>query len=393
MGKMASRRAPGRRRGKNSATVVSLFTGAMGLDIGFERERFEVAVCVEKDKWAAATIRANRPEVPVIQKDITKVATAEILERAGLGAPPIVVTGGPPCEPFSTAGKRRGLQDIRAAGLDEFIRVIIEAKPDYFVFEEVPGFLRAAKRHISFYERVRKREQDLDPDERLGSAFEEVMGKFGDTGYVLSIDEGNPKASILNAADFGDPQKRLRFILVGCRVGPPVGLPAPTRVRWKNLRMGLRGLEDPNPEYLDFPQRWGRFLPLVPPGGCWRDLPEDLQREALGGAYDADGSGLKGGRTVFLRRLSWKRPAPTLVDRPTTKASCLCHPDEDRPLSIRVYARLQSFPDDWVFEGPLSARYRLVGQATPIKLARAVAKEVRSHRRRLLEVSQEQSAG
>src|SRR3990172_6375499 len=181
-------------------TVISLFTGAMGLDLGFERAGFQVRVALEKDPRAVKTIGANRPSIPVIDRDISEVATDEILEKAGLQVgETTVITGGPPCEPFSTAGRRRSMQDRRATAVLEFIRVIEEAKPHAFVFEQVPGFLRAAKRHISFYERGRKREEELAPEERLGSAFEDVMAGFKASGYALSFDSDCPGSCVLNA--------------------------------------------------------------------------------------------------------------------------------------------------------------------------------------------------
>lgn len=381
-----------RDREATGTSVVSLFTGAMGLDLGFEQEGFEVKVAVEQERPAVDTIKANRPSIPVIDRDICDVTTEAILERASLNVGEItVVTGAPPCEPFSTAGRRQGLQDGRAVGVYEFIRVVKEAKPRFFVFEQVPGFLRAAKRHISFYERVKRRPEELDPDERLGSAFEEMIAAFSETGYALSYDPDHPRGSILNAADFGVAQNRRRFILIGARDGSPIGLPSPShgdpaslevangsRLPWRTLKEELNGLYDPQPECLQFPSSWRHLLALVPAGGCWRALPPELHEEALGGAYDSDGQGLKGGRTGFLRRLAWDRPSPTLVDRPTTRAGCLCHPEELRPLSVKEYSKLQSFPDDWVFRGSLLARYRLAGQATPVLLARAIAKAVKA---------------
>lgn len=378
-----------------TGTVISLFTGGMGLDLGFEREGFETRVCVEKDPWAVKTIKAHDSRLPVIPHDIAQVTTDEILGQAHLGiGEATVLTGAPPCEPFSTAGRRNGHADHRAQALYEYLRVIKQAKPRYFVFEEVASFMTSAKRHISFYDRVVKSEDQLDPDERLGSFFQEVIQEFLRTGYTLSYDLSNPKASILNAADYGVPQKRKRFILIGAREGGRVPLPLPThgdpksiavcrgeRLPWKTLADALDGLHDPAPEYGKFSPVWARFLSDVPPGGCWRDLRPELQKKALGGAYDdqdnARTKGKKGGRTGFLRRLSWDKPAPTLVDSPTTKAACLCHPELGRPLSVREYAQLQGFLDSRVFCGPTSAKYRLIGQATPVPLAAAIAKVIK----------------
>ena len=379
-------------------TIVSLFTGAMGLDLGFEHHGFEVRAALDNDTAVEATIRANHRTMPVITSNLSDVATSTILELANLNVGEVtVVTGAPPCEPFSTAGARNGFRDHRANAIHEFIRVIKEARPQYFVFEEVPGFLRSAKRHISFYERAKLKDHQIDADVRLGSAFEEVMRDFQSLEYRLSFNSEDPKSSLLNSANYGSPQKRIRFVLIGALHGPPITLPKPThgapnsaevsmglKQPWATLRDALTRLDSDCDEWVTFPQKWGQYLYLVPPGGCWRDLPAELRPVVLGGAYD-DGTdpataGMKGGRTGFLRRLSWDRPSPTLVDRPTNKANCLCHPDENRPLSVKEYARIQGFDDSWKFSGSLSQRYRLIGQATPIHLATAVASRVLEHR-------------
>lgn len=363
--------------------VISLFSGAMGLDLGLEAAGFSTKVAVEMDRWAAETIKANKPEVAVFQREI-QLVTAEELKKAAKIRPGdvVVVAGAPPCEPFSIAGRRNGFVDHRASGVYEFIRVVRAIRPNFFVFEEVPGFVRAAHLHASFYERVRNPQLYTDPNWRLGGAFDEIIGEIEDTGYSLS-------SGILNAADYGSGQKRKRFILIGSRSGEPVPLPTPThakpgslevsegsRLPWRTLRDEIGELVEAEPECSRFPDSWGKYLRLVPQGGCWRDLPRRLHKKVLGGAYDDPNNaltrGLKGGRTGFMRRLSWDRPAPTLTDSPNTKASCLCHPEADRPLSVREYARLQGFPDAWIFCGGRAAKYRLIGQATPVPLAHAV---------------------
>ena len=374
-------------------TSISLFTGAMGLDLGFELEGFETRVVVESDSFAIKTIKANRPSTPVItQKNgkgkdrpasLENVSTEEILVEAGLGVEEAtVLIGAPPCEPYSTAGRRNGKADHRADGILQFIRVINQARPRFFVLEEVDSFLSAAIRHIPFYDRIVKAKDDLAPEERLGSFFDEVMTAFINTGYKLSFDPSNPKGSVLNAADFGVAQNRKRFILIGSREGPAVGLPPKETEERKTLGQVLDEVGDSSPEYKPFSKSWGKYLPKVPPGGCWRNLPKDIQREVLGGAFDDPDNprtrGKKGGRTGFMRRLSRNKPSPTLVDSPTTKAACLCHPDEDRPLSVREYAALQGFPPDWIFQGSTTTKYRLIGQATPVPLAQAIARAIKN---------------
>jgi DNA (cytosine-5)-methyltransferase 1 len=236
----------------------------------------------------------------------------------------------------------------------------------------------------------------VEPEEKPGSFFQEAMEEFRGVGYTLTFDQDNPKQAVLNAADYGAPQKRERFILIGVREGPPVKLPEPSHgpksiggKPYVTLRDVLSGLSGQQHRYLPFPSRWGKYLEKIPEGGCWKDLPPDDQREAMGGAFDdpdnARTKGKKGGRTGFFRRLAWDAPSPTLVDRPNTKACCLCHPSESRPLSIQEYARIQGFPDDWVFEGPNSGEskylgkvYELIGQATPVHLSQAIASAISS---------------
>ncbi len=379
-------------------TAISLFTGAMGLDLGFEQEGFEIKVAVEKDRTAVETIKANRPNIPVIQQDIKNVPTEEILLEAGLSVgEATVVIGAPPCEPFSTAGRRNGFSDDRSNAVDEFIRVISEARPRFFVMEEVAGFVHSSKKHISFYERVKKKEEDLEEEEKLGSAFQEIMEHFQGLGYALSYNPDSPKSSILNAADYGVHQKRKRFILIGSRDGGSVGLPSPgyvsqesaevkqgSKKAWRTLADAIGdGFEDPIPEHRQFSRVWAHFLEYVPAGGCWRNLPPEMHKEALGGAYDdpdnVETKGLKGGRTGFLRKLAWDRPAPTLVDSPTSKSTCLCHPNKMRPLTVGEYLALQGFPLYWKVVGKTTAKYRLIGQATPVALAGAVAKAILVH--------------
>ncbi len=374
-----------------TGTAISLFTGGMGLDLGFEREGFQTRVAVESDSAALDTIRANRPCLQVLMGSngqskrparIENVSTEELLTAAGLAVgEATVLIGAPPCEPYTTVGSRNGKADHRADGVEQFIRVINEVQPQFFVLEEVPSFLSAAVRHISFYDRIATPQADLPSDVRLGSFFDEVMDRFRATGYALSFNDANPRESVLNAAQFGAAQNRKRFILIGSREEPAVSLPSPTCTVPKTLGEVLDEIDDPHPEHQSFPRKWGPYMQFVPEGGCWRDLSEDMQRQVMGSAIDDPSDdrtrGKKGGRTGFLRRLSRDKPAPTLVDSPTTKAACLCHPNGERPLSIKEYAALQGFPPDWKFEGSLTARYRLIGQATPVPLAQAVAKAVR----------------
>ena len=360
--------------------AVSLFSGAMGLDLGLERAGFQTRVAVESDPDAAATVRANRPDVHVFERPIEKVGTAEILEKAEVGVGELdLVAGGPACQSFSTAGKRRSLGDALGRLFYQFMRVVDEARPRFFLMENVRGLLSAAVRHRPLAERGAGH-PPLAPDEELGSAFEEMTTRLEESGYYVVFD-------VLNAADFGVAQTRQRLVIIGSRDGVRLSMPTPTHDAgpapglppWKTLEKALRGLHEDEPEYIAFVPSRREYFRDVPAGGNWRDLPEKARADALGSAGDS-----WGGRTGFFRRLSWDAPSPTLNTSPDYKATALCHPGEVRPLSVGEYARVQGFPDDWAVNGSTRAKYRQLGNAVPVELAAALGHAVRdaSGRRR-----------
>lgn len=353
--------------------VISLFSGAMGLDLGLERAGFRIAVALECNPFAVATIRANRPDLPVIDRPIEKVTTAEILEAAGLepGAP-VLVAGGPSCQVFSTAGARGSLGDPRGELFEHFVRVVRESRPRFFVMENVRGLLSAAARHRPLNKRG-PGHPPLEADEELGSAFQVVAERLRALDYYTVFD-------VLNSADYGTPQTRQRLLLLGSRDGEAVHMPHPTHAKagadglqpWRTLHDAAGDLADPEPEFYRFCPAKEKYLCQVPEGGNWRDLPEEVRREALGRAFDS-----WGGRSGFFRRLAWGRPSPALTTRPDSKATSLCHPTELRPLSVREYARVQEFPDDWVFSGPVRKKYEQVGNAVPLGLGEAAGRAIR----------------
>ena len=354
--------------------VISLFSGALGLDLGLERAGFQVRVAVEPNRYAAATIRRNRPDTPVMEKKIEDVTTEEILETAGLEpGEPALVSGGPSCQTFSTAGRRGSLGDPRGVMFREFLRVIREAQPRFFVMENVRGVLSAAIKHRPLDQRG-PGFPPLEPDEEMGSAFNTILRELKGTDYYTVFD-------LVNAADFGVPQSRERILFIGSRDGEPVKAPRPThakepgedRERWLTLSEGLEGLEEPDPVFVNLTPSSRRFLEMVPEGGNWRSLPEDLWPEALGKANDS-----WGGRSGFLRRLSWGKTSPALTTRPNSKATMLCHPTELRPLSVGEYAKLQQYPDGWEFDGGPAQQYLQLGNAVPLGLGEAAGRSMRA---------------
>lgn len=347
----------------------------MGLDLGLEQAGFEVCVAVECDKDAANTIRANRPNLPVINKKIEDISTEEILKLAGLKQGEVcLVVGGPSCQAFSTAGSRHSFSDANERGtlFRHFLRVVREVEPKFFVMENVKGILSAAIKHRPLKERG-PNFPPLSWEEQLGSAFTVIAQE-------LSILGGRVTFDLLNSADYGVPQKRERVIFIGSLGGTKVSMPVPTHSKhpsditapWLNLRSALSGISAPH-EYYDCNQSVKNFLAMIPSGGNWRNLPLELQEEAVGaGVYRS-----WGGRTGFLRRLSWDAPSPALTTSPLSKATFFGHPEELRPLSIQEFARIQQFPDDWLFIGSKSSRYRQIGNAVPVGLGKAIGEAVK----------------
>lgn len=364
-----------------AVTIVSLFSGAMGLDIGLEQgiaEQFRVGgpgdlaaeprvvAAVEANRAAQATIRRNAGSSVALFGDVCTLSAADIVSATGV-APGgfFLVSGGPPCQPFSTAGHRHSLADPRGSLFIEYVRLVRELQPRFFVMENVRGLLSAAIRHRPLRERG-SGFPPLSPEELRGSAFAVVLEELGGLGYRLD-------SGLLNAAAYGVPQKRERLVIIGSRDGEAVSLPAPTHgeglLPFVTVREAWAGLDDPRPEFPPYPPLRARYLALVPPGGNWRDLPPEMQQAAMGGAYTSGG-----GKVGFYRRLSWERPAPTVTTSPAQKATEMCHPEALRPISVREAARLQQFPDDWFFAGGLADRYRQIGNAVPVGLGRAVGR-------------------
>lgn len=354
----------------NGLNAVSLFSGAMGLDLGLMAAGFDVKLANDIDIKSKETVYSNLPELTFINRDIDTVTTNEILKMAELKKGELdVLVGGPPCQPFSPAGKRAGLSDPRASPLKYFIKAVKEMQPQAFVMEEVPGLLSSRLKHFPISES--KLRQPLK-EEKAGSAFKVVLEMLRSTGYNLAYGR-------LNAADFGSPQKRERLIFIGLKEGVP-SLPVQTHSDaniggtkpWNSFWEATGDLVQYSGKSPSISERVSGYMNYVPPGGNWRELPEDLIKEAMGGAFYAGG-----GKMGFYRRLSWDDPSPTVVTTPMQKGTMFIHPVLNRPISVREYARVQGFPEDWDIVGSLSDKYRLIGNAVPVHLSYSVAMHVK----------------
>ncbi len=287
--------------------ALSFFSGAMGLDLGVERAGFDVRLACEVDKFCRQTIALNKPDTALLG-DINDYQPEDILQAAGLSERDDIdlVMGGPPCQAFSTAGKRKGFHDDRGNIFLKYVDLAIALNPKFIVIENVRGLLSCPMTHRPHDQRG-EGFPDLSEDELKGGALNFVLSKLKRANYAYSF-------NLYNAANYGTPQIRERVVIVCSRDGdrppfiPPThsehgdfGLP-----KWKTLRQTISDITEHT--HLSFPEKRLKYYRMLKPGQNWKNLPEDLQKEAMGKSYYSGG-----GKTGFLRRLAWNRPSPTLT--------------------------------------------------------------------------------
>jgi DNA (cytosine-5)-methyltransferase 1 len=354
------------RQYQDNRDVISFFSGAMGLDIGLTKAGLNVVIGQDFDEACVKTMRANGHMV--LGGDIREIEPQQLLDMTGLKkGEPFMICGGPPCQPFSTAGKRLGINDPRGSLFMDFIRMIDYIRPRFFVMENVKGIMSSPLKHVPAAER-----DESDPEQQLGTVLDVILSEFNKLGYKTVY-------GVLDAVNYGVPQFRERFVLIGSRDHEDIFLPFPTHFQmhqdknhqWQTVGSVIADMEDDPGECATLSEERLKFLKMIPEGGNWRDLPEDLIPIAMGGAYKSGG-----GKVGFYRRLSYSQPSPTVVTSPVQKATMMCHPTKNRPLSVKEYARIQQFPDDWKFIGTIAAKYRQIGNAVPIGLAEAIGKAI-----------------
>ncbi|WP_300977448.1 DNA (cytosine-5-)-methyltransferase [Flavobacterium sp.] len=324
---------------ENEYKVLELFAGAGGLAVGMEKAGLKCVALNEIDKHACATLRNNRPNWNVLQGDIKDFIFSQYYNQVD------VVTGGFPCQAFSYAGKRLGFEDARGTLFYEFARVVKEVNPPICIGENVKGLLS----HDN------------------GKTLQGMISILDEIGYNVV------PAQILKAINYKVPQKRERLILVGIRkdIDLKYEYPKPYKKIYtlsdalKKGELFASNVQKSNGA--KYPESKKSVLDLVPPKGYWRDLPIDIQKDFMGASFY-----LGGGKTGMARRIGWDEPCLTLTCSPAQKQTERCHPDETRPFTVREYARIQTFPDDWQFSGPLAQQYKQIGNAVPVNLGREV---------------------
>ena len=313
----------------DDATCIDLFAGAGGTALGFSNAGINHVLLNEFDKNAAQALKDNSDahglNRVIDDRDVHDVEFSPYQAE--------IMQAGFPCQAFSYAGKSKGFEDTRGTLFFEFARAIHVVQPKIAIGENVRGL----ERHDG------------------GRTLKTMLAALDDLGYRVNY-------KILRAQYLDVPQKRERLIIFAVRkdLDCPILFPK-ERDYFISLKQALEGC--PDSEGQEYPEKKRKVMERVPEGGCWRDLPDDVAREYMGGSYH-----LSGGRTGMARRLSWDQPSLTLTCAPAQKQTERCHPSETRPLKVREYARIQTFPDDWSFSGSLANQYKQIGNAVPVNL-------------------------
>lgn len=326
-------------------TSVELFAGAGGLALGMHLAGFRHVLLNEMDAMACQTLRRNHPEWNVLEGDVHNVDFTPLRGRVDF------LSGGFPCQAFSYAGKKGGLNDTRGTLFFELARAVKEIQPKVFMGENVKGL--------------------LSHDD--GRTLEVIRNAISELGYTLV------EPQVLKAIMYQVPQKRERLILIAIRND----IAQRVQFKWPEPYRRVMTLRDaffsgelydndvPESEGQTYPAKKARVMAMIPEGGDWRDLPVEEQKDYMGGSFY-----LGGGKTGMARRLSMDEPSLTLTCAPAQKQTERCHPTETRPLTVREYARIQTFPDYWQFEGNLADQYKQIGNAVPVNLAFAIGRSL-----------------
>ena len=324
---------------------IELFAGAGGLALGIEKAGFDTIGLIEFDSSASETLKYNRPNWNVIHDDIANISKLDLEEYFSIKKGELdLLSGGAPCQSFSYAGKRLGLEDTRGTLFYHYAIFLEKLQPKMFLFENVKGLTSHDK----------------------GKTYKTILNVFESEGYTV-------KSKVLNAWDFGVAQKRERMIMVGIRndLVNRTSFDYPEPQAYKPVLRDIL-LDCPPSQGMQYSEQKKKLFELVPPGGYWRDIPEDIAKEYMKSTWN-----MGGGRTGILRRMSLDEPSLTVLTSPTQKQTERCHPLEARPFTIRENARIQSFPDSWEFQGSIGNQYKQVGNAVPVNLAYEIGLKIK----------------
>jgi DNA (cytosine-5)-methyltransferase 1 len=314
----------------SNASCIDLFAGAGGTALGFHNAGISHIMLNEIDKNACDTLVQNSVKHELNWNIVPgDVASIDFSNYSGVS----IIQAGFPCQAFSYAGKSRGFGDARGTLFFEFARAIKEAQPKIAIGENVRGLVK----HDG------------------GRTLKTMLHILDELGYKVNY-------RVLRAQYLDVPQKRERLIMFAVRkdLDCPILFPK-EKDYFISMKQALK--DCPKSDGQTYPKRKAEIMSMVPEGGNWRNLPLEVQKEYMKGSFY-----LTGGKTGMARRMSWSQPCLTLTCSPAQKQTERCHPTETRPLTVREYARIQTFPDDWEFSGKMTAQYKQIGNAVPVNL-------------------------
>jgi DNA (cytosine-5)-methyltransferase 1 len=358
-----------KRAKKNGYRVIDLFSGSGGLSLGFRQAGFSIALGVDIDKTFINTFKINFPEAVIANMDVKLLNKELVYKMMNLEKDEEidVVVMGPSCQGFSQQNKQRDDEENRDENkggcrndlIIETAFLVAELRPKVFLLENVPTLSTSRGQYY------------LDQ-------FNEILKEYESTG------------SVVNAAEYGVPQTRQRYILVGRRKDLDITFLLPEKThplpeQYRTVRDAISDLPEPPKDYSCHPKYNNhakpRISPLneerlkhIPPNGSWRDLPEKLKHKC----HKKMNGRTSGGWTDVLGRLSWDKPSPTITSgcQSITKGR-YAFPTKPRGITLREAARLQTYPDSFVFEGSRENVATMIGNSVPPMLAKHFAESIK----------------
>ena len=320
-------------------TFIEVCAGAGGLSKGFIDCGFEPLLLNDTNKYCIETLKINHPKTNIINGSMVDLDLEKYKDKKI-----DVLMGGVPCQSFSQAGKRKGIEDDRGKLILHFIKIINILNPNVFIIENVQGLVSHNK----------------------GNTLKMVINEIDKIGkYIINY-------KVLNANDYSVPQNRKRLIIVGVKNSINKIFKFPEPHKYKPV---LKDVLENCPVSGGAVYKKDKYdiMKLVPQGGCWKDIPDEIAEKYMGKSYNS-----KGGKRGILKRLDMGKPCLTLLTTPSQKQTERCHPIETRPLQIKEYARIQTFPDDYKFSGSINQIYKQIGNAVPVNLSKAISMEVKN---------------
>jgi DNA (cytosine-5)-methyltransferase 1 len=311
-------------------TFIEVCAGGGGLSAGLIKSGFTPILLNDNDNDCCKTLKHNHPTANIICGSMDKIDYYQYIDKVDL------LTGGVPCQSFSQAGLRKGLDDPRGGLMFKFIEIINLIKPKIFMIENVKGLLT----HDN------------------GKTIQKIIEALNNNNLY------NINYKCLDASNYNVPQKRERVFIVGVLKSVNRSFEFPTESPTKKVLKDVL-YDVPHSNGTTYNEEKQKLFKMIPQGGCWIHLPEELQKKYLGNSFYSGG-----GKRGILYRLSMEKPSLTLLCTPTQKQTERCHPLEERPLTIREYARIQTFDDDYEFIGSLNSQYKQIGNAVPVELAK-----------------------